>query len=106
MLPTEPSLFTDGWQTKLGELFPNVSSKPISRTSQPGSMTTMMVQVLDQAESEIFFPIVNVKNQTTNEIKPQVAVFRERLDDEGMVFDFIFFNFLDFKNLWKKNAKS
>ena len=51
-------------------------------------MTTMMVQVLDQAESEIFFPIVNVKNQVTNEIKPQVAVFRERLDDEGMVFIF------------------
>ena len=88
MLPTEPSLFADGWQTKLADLFPNVSSKPISRTSQPGSMTTMLVQVLDQAESEIFFPIVNVKNQTTNEVKPQVAVFRERLDDEGMVLNF------------------
>ena len=69
MLPSEPSLFSDGWQSKIESLFPNVTSQEISRTTKQGTVTRMMVQVLDQLESEIFFPVVSVQHQVTNETK-------------------------------------
>ena len=75
MLPSEPSLFSDGWQNKIESLFPNVTTEDISRTTKEGTVTRMMVQILDQLESEIFFPVVSVQHQVTNETKSLGTAF-------------------------------
>jgi len=108
MLPTEPSVFgVDGWQTRLSELFPAMASAPaLTRNAPSGTLCRMMVQVLDQMESEIFFPVVNVRHQTTGVVKPTVAVFRERLDDEeGEIVDPADFSAASERRVYKIGVK-
>ena len=108
MLPSEPSFFgSDGWQTRLSELFPDMASAPaLTRNAPSGTLCRMMVQVLDQMESEIFFPVVNVRHETTGVVKQTVAVFRERLDDEeGEIVDPADFSAASERRVYKIGVK-
>ena len=108
MLPSEATVFgVDGWQTRLAELFPTLAqAPPLTRNAPAGTMCRMMVQVLDQLESEIFFPVVNVRHETTGQVKPTVAVFRERLDDEeGEIVDPADFSAASERRVYKVGVK-
>lgn len=79
-LPSDPSLITENWQDNIPGLFPNLEPAIVNGSNfNDGSIIKVRLQILDQLESEIFFPIIEVKD-ANNQVKNDVTIFREKLN--------------------------
>ena len=85
-LPSDPSLITENWQDNIPGLFPTLEPAIVNGSNfNDGSIIRIRLQILDQLESEIFFPVIEIKD-ANNQVKNNVTIFREQLNIPGTLF--------------------
>ena len=92
-----PEKLTENWQETPSDLF-ETALDPKSFQSggllDDGTIIKLKVQIQDQLENEIFFPMVKLaKDDQSGEMIEQITIFRENLTIPGTivdVFDYLF----------------